>query len=228
MTTALESLLPAAHCALPQKNRIDGLVSGPGCSSVLWLISGDPDRYPGSVSDQSSSICGQLPAEVLANQSSSGSAMTSQVLFLCSVFTGNQDQDKKRVKGTMFFSSFFQFSSSVWFYFFFWQKFYLMSRGWAAILWREVEKHDWKNSQNHFMMVAAGPFLSIDPLWIRAPSIQSHTTALWEKWTDRGMRFCPSWLKTFVFTLLWDYFSGVKTYSTQVLFPCFASPVFLR
>lgn len=79
-----------AHCTLPQRNGIDGLVSGPGCSSVLWLISGDPDRYPGSASDQSSSICGQQPAEVLANQSSSGSAMTSRVLFLRSVFTGNQ------------------------------------------------------------------------------------------------------------------------------------------
>lgn len=88
--------------------------------------------------------------------------------------------------------------------------------GWtgADVGWREVEKYDRKNIQNHFMMVAAGPFFSSDPLWIRAPSIQSHTTALWEKWTDREMRFCPSWLKTCVFTLLWDYFSGVKTYST--------------
>lgn len=49
-----------------------------------------------------------------------------------------------------------------------------------------------------------------------------------EKWTDREMRFCPSWLKTCVFTLLWDYFSGVKTYSTKVLFTYFASPLFLR
>lgn len=109
MRTALESLLPAAHCALPQRNRIDGLVSGPGCSSVLWLISGDPDRYQGSASDQSSSICGQLPAEVSANQSSSGFAMTSQVLFLFSVFTGNQAQENKS-KGKSFLAAFSTFN----------------------------------------------------------------------------------------------------------------------
>lgn len=116
MRTALESLLPAAHCALPQRNRIDGLVSGPGCSSVLWLISGDPDRYQGSASDQSSSICGQLPAEVSANQSSSGFAMTSQVLFLCSVFTGNQAQEN-RSKGKSFFFFLAAFSTFLFVFF---------------------------------------------------------------------------------------------------------------
>lgn len=39
-------------------------VSGPGCSSVLQLIRGDPNIYPGSTSDESNSSCGQLPAGV--------------------------------------------------------------------------------------------------------------------------------------------------------------------
>lgn len=99
------SLLPTA--LYPRGIELMGWFSGPGCSSVLWLISGDPDRYAGSASDQSSSICGQLLAEVLANQSSIGSPWHHR-FCPSAVFSLVTKRKKNRVKGTLlFFISFF-------------------------------------------------------------------------------------------------------------------------